>query len=113
MNLDELKAAWKVYDRRLQATQEINERLIVSMITERSVSRFSRVRKNYGIGFIWMAICLAAGLLVIFGNPFDFRYQVQYVPMIIFCSGIAILMAGMIKPFLELKDVSINHLNVD
>jgi hypothetical protein len=37
MNLDELKSAWQIYDQKLQVSQAINEKIIVSMIRESSI----------------------------------------------------------------------------
>jgi hypothetical protein len=113
MNLDELKTAWKEYERRLQSTQAMNEKIIASMIAERSGSRFSKVKKQYMLGFAWMIICLGFGVIVIVTNPFDYVYDFQYIPVIIFCIGLAILMWGMIRAFLQLKDVAVTHMNVD
>jgi hypothetical protein len=46
MNLEELKSAWQVFDKKIQSTQAINEKLIESMIRERSMSRVSGNQKT-------------------------------------------------------------------
>jgi hypothetical protein len=38
MNFEELKTAWQVYDKKIQAVQSINEKLMEAMIKERSLS---------------------------------------------------------------------------
>ncbi|MEX2230631.1 MAG: hypothetical protein WD824_00615 [Cyclobacteriaceae bacterium] len=112
MNLDDLKTAWKVYDRKLQSTQAINEKIIISMITERSDTRFSKVRKQYVIGFLWMFVCAAFGILVILTNPFDYQQTIQYIPMVIFITGLAILMGGMTTRYFALQKIIISHNNI-
>src|SRR5688572_18925329 len=113
MNLDELKTVWKAYDRKLQSTQALNEKIITSMISERSGSRFSNVRTRYVVGLIWMVICLAFSILVIITNPFDYVHSMQYIPTGIFAVCLVILIGGLIKAYVALKDIRITHNNVD
>jgi hypothetical protein len=113
MNLDELKTAWKAYDRRLQSTQALNEKIITSMISERSGLRFSKVRTRYVIGIVWMLICLAFSILVIMTNPFDYVHSMQYIPIGIFAGCLVILIGGLVKSYVGLKHIRITHNNVD
>ncbi|HEX5026126.1 MAG TPA: hypothetical protein VFV68_12680, partial [Agriterribacter sp.] len=80
MNLDELKTVWQEYDRKLQSAQSVNERIINSMIRERSHSRLARLRRENSflaaLTLLWAFLFCA----VLIGNPFDFRYVIQYVP---------------------------------
>jgi hypothetical protein len=112
MNLDELKTTWKEYDRKLQTTQQINEKILVSMITERAGNRFVKVKRNYIMGFAWMMLWLAFSVLVIAANPFDYAYGIQYIPMVIFGIGLVILMAGLLRSYLIFQRISITHHNV-
>jgi hypothetical protein len=113
MNIDEIKTVWKEYDRKLQASRIINEKIIVSMITERTTTRFSKVRRNYIMGLLWMFICLLFGFAVIFGNPFDYKYFIQYMPMIIYCICLVILMSALFVSYLRLQNITITHHNLD
>jgi len=112
MNFDELQAVWKAYDRKLQTTQELNERILRSMIAERSGNRFSKVRRNYILGIAWMALWLAFSALVMIGNPFDYRYAIQYVPIVIFGTGLIILMTELLRSLLTFQKIAITHYNV-
>jgi len=112
MNLDDFKTAWKVYDRKLQSTQALNEKIIASMITERSDNRFAKVRRQYILGFCWMFICMAFGILVILTNPFDYGQTIQYIPMVIFVSGLVILMTGLTMRYFALRKIIISHNNI-
>ena len=113
MSINELKSAWHEYDRKLQSTQVIHEKIITSMIKDRSASRFSVVKRNYMIGFSWMAICLLAGCAILFGNPFDYSFKIQYVPIIIYVVCLVILMTAMVKAFAGLNSITIHHHNLD
>ena len=113
MNIDELKTAWKAYDRKLQSTQAINEKIIISMISERSGARFARVKQRYLIGFLWMAVCLSFGFAILLGNPFDYDLTLQYVPTVIYCACLAILIISMVRSFMGLRNITISHNNLD
>lgn len=107
MNLEELKSAWTAYDHQLKASQQIQERLITSMITTRSASRFSGVRKKYLLGMTWMTLCLAAGLVIITTNPFDYHSLLQYMPMALYSLCLLVLVISMLKGYLRLQTITI------
>lgn len=87
MNLDELKSAWQVYDRKLQASQAINEKLIFSMIRERSNSRISRIKRDNKLLILVMFLEFFLLVAVFAGNPFDFKYLWQFVPFLFILIG--------------------------
>jgi hypothetical protein len=113
MNLDELKIAWTAYDRKLKLTHQLNERIISSMITERSALRFRQVRKKYIIGFAWMTICLFAGLAVLTTNPFGYTLTIQYFPIAVYNVCISILLVDFFIEYRKLLTVSIDHYTID
>jgi hypothetical protein len=109
MNLDELKTAWKEYDRRLQSTQALNDRIITSMIKERSMSRLSRVQRAYMALFIYLLVILSFCVAVFYGNPFDFIYAIQYAPIIIYMGCILVFMISLITVYGGLRKININR----
>jgi hypothetical protein len=113
MNLDELKTAWKEYDRKLTSTQNIQEKIIISMIAEKTNTRFVTVKRNYAIGLLWMFICLLLGVMVLWGNPFDYTYRIQYVPIIIYCACLIILTGALLVSYWGLQNITITHYNLD
>jgi hypothetical protein len=113
MNLDDLKTVWKTYDRKLQSAQALNEKIIASMISERSGSRFSKVRRHYVLGLIWMVICLAFSILVIVTNPFDYGHRIEYIPMAILAICLTIMIGGWFHTYRGLSNINITHNNVD
>lgn len=80
MNLDELKSVWKVYDQKLQTSQQLTERLIVGMIKERSKSRVAQIKRDNKWFFALMIFELIVLGAIFIGNPFDFKYLIQFVP---------------------------------
>jgi hypothetical protein len=91
MNLDELKSAWQVYDRKLQTSQLLTERMIVGMIKERSRSRVAQIKRENTFFFVVMVFELVVLGAVFVGNPFDFIYPIQFVPYGFL--GVGIIMA--------------------
>lgn len=112
MNVDELKTAWQSLDKKLHATKALNEKLITSIVTERSTRRFQAARKNYLIGFAWLTLCLAVGLAVLFGNPFDYEYTLQYIPMIIYCVGVIVISGWMMQSYVALGRIKLDQPNI-
>lgn len=90
MELEELKTAWGMYDKRILSSQTITQKLIESMIKERSVSRVERLKKQYFGFFVLLIIEAGFMLAILFGNPFDFKYQVQFLPFLLLLTGIIV-----------------------
>ena len=103
MNLEELKSAWQIYDKKIQATQAINEKLIESMIRERSMSRVSLIRTQYHAFFFMLAVELIVMVAIFAGNPFDFKYQLQFIPYGLLSIGIVIAFLNLLKLYRKLN----------
>lgn len=112
MNFNDLKATWKQYDASLAATRAINERMIHSMIRNRSSERFERAKRKYLLSIAWMIVCFLFGVAALVGNPFDFTMPIQYVPIGIFTTCLAILTVILAISLVKLQSVSIEHHNV-
>ncbi len=87
MNLEELKSAWQVYDQKLTFSQKINERIVFSMIRERSNSRLSKMKRENRLLMLFMFFEFFVLLAVFIGNPFDFVYLWQYIPFLFLLIG--------------------------
>jgi uncharacterized membrane protein YjjP (DUF1212 family) len=112
MNLDELKTAWLEYDRRLQATEEINQKVIASMIRERSGSRIARIRKRYTemiCLFMFYAVCLT---FCFFGNPFDYTSRAQYLPLAALILSCIVMVIFLFRARMALKEISLDRQNL-
>lgn len=113
MNLEELKSAWQVYDKKIQATQAINEKLIESIIREKSVSRVSVIRRQYQGFFFILAIELFVLAAIFIGNPFDFKHQLQFIPYLLVSLGVMIGFLNLIKLYRKLSShISNNPIGV-
>lgn len=103
MNLEELKSAWQVYDRKLQVSKAINEKLIFSMIRERSNSRVSRLKRDNTLLMLLMFLEFTFLVAVFVGNPFDFKFLWQYVPFLFISIGNLMAIVMLFKVYKMLK----------
>jgi len=108
MELDELKTAWQEYNVKLQSTKALSDRLIISMIKERSHSRLSKVKRNYIIGFFYMSGWLIFGAAVLAGNPFDYKQSIEYLPVVIYCICLLVLILMMLRTYKAFEKVEFN-----
>lgn len=111
MNIEEMKTAWEQYNQKLILSQQLNQQVIMGMLKERSRSRVSRIRKENFVLLAWMLIISAFLIALLIGNPFDFRYTLQYMPYCILLIGV-FLAIGSIYKSLRQFDVNLNKENL-
>ena len=112
MTIDELKTAWQTYDTRLQLTHKLSDKLIISMIKEKSQSRLAKVKRHYLIGLFYIIALLCFSVAVLIGNPFDYTYILEYLPIALYALGLAILIISMFNTNRKLQQVEINQSNL-
>ena len=108
MELEELKTAWGMYDKKILSTQTITQKLIESMIKERSVSRVERLKKQYFGFFVLLIIEAGFMLAILFGNPFDFKYQIQFLPFLLLLMGIIVAFINLSRYYVKINTVHIS-----
>lgn len=109
MNIDDLKATWQQYDQKLQATQTLNERLIQSLIAEKSQSRLARVQNHFTVGCILTLFWLALSVAILTGNPFDYQNVYEYAPIIVLALSFIVMLLLMGKAIIELKKIDLSQ----
>jgi hypothetical protein len=112
MNIDQVKTEWQQYNQKLELTQRLNEQLIRSMLRERSRSRVSKIRRNNWTYLVLMTINLVVLAAIFAGNPFDFKYALQYVPYGMLAIGVVLAILSLIKS-LKSFDVNMNNVSLD
>lgn len=112
MNLDELKTAWREYDRKIQLSHAINEKIILRMISDRSTSRLGKIRREYLLSFIYMFAMLALFMCIFIWNPFDYTHIFQYTPTALQSTCILITLILLFNGQRDLR-VDINQSNLD
>jgi len=104
MNLEELKTEWQLYDKKIQAVQTVNAKLIEHMIKERSVSRVSLIKRQYQGFFFVLGLEIIVLAAILIGNPFDFKYQFQFIPYVLLSIGIVVALVNLVKLYRKLND---------
>jgi hypothetical protein len=112
MNLEEIKTEWLQYNQRLQNSQRLNEKIILSMLKERSKSRVSKIRRQHGIYMVLMVICFLFLAAILAGNPFDFKYKWQYIPYGFLTIGVLLAIVSLIKSIRSFS-ININNVSLD
>ena len=111
MNIEEMKTAWEQYNQKLILSQQLNQQVIMGMLKERSRSRVSRIRKENFVLLAWMLIISAFLIALLIGNPFDFRYTLQYMPYGILLIGVFLAIGSIYKSLCQF-DVNLNKENL-
>lgn len=97
MQIDELKTAWKEFDQSLKNSTAMNEKMITTLIRERSRSRLSKFKREYifflVLSLVWSTVFAA----ILVGNPFDFTYTIQYLPTILLSLAMLVTLIRLYK----------------
>ncbi len=109
MNFEDLKTAWQEYDIKLQSTQALSDKLIVSMIKERSASRLSKVKRRFNFLSLYLAGWTFVGLCILIGNPFDYSQSIEFIPIWINFICMLLLLFAMINLTLNLHKTEVNQ----
>ena len=112
MNIDEIKTEWKQYSQKLEVSQRLNEHLLLSMLRERSRSKVSKIRRNNTIYLLLMLATLLFLVAIFAGNPFDFKYKLQYIPYFILFIGVLLAIFSLVKS-LKSFNTTINNVSLD
>jgi len=112
MNIEEIKTEWQRVNKKLETSERLNEQVIQSMLRERSRSRVSQIRRNNAIYMFLMILNLLVLAAIFLGNPFDFKYAVQYIPYGILAVGVVLAIVSLIKSF-QSFNIDINSMNLE
>jgi len=112
MNIDNLKATWQQYDQKLQASQTLNQRLIESIIAEKSQSRLSRVQNHFTVGSLFTLFWLALSIAILTGNPFDYQNIFEYTPIFILALSFIAMLVLMGRAIVQLKQINLSQTNL-
>ncbi len=112
MNLDELKQLGKNTTGDWNLPQSLSERVITSMMRERSHSRISRAKRSYVASIGYMIIVLVFCVAVFLGNPFDFKHWYQYLVIGIYFVCSLIFLTIIIGFYLTIRRIDIARENL-
>src|SRR5690349_6316191 len=99
MELDVLKKSWESLDKKLQQASVFNHKLVETIISSRVMTTVDKIKKMNSFFFAVLTIEIVFLLALFLGNPFDFRYKLQYVPF-------GVLLIGVIIAFINVLQLS-------
>lgn len=108
-NFEELQAAWKAADRKLTAQKTLNEKLVMSIIRERSGSTLVVMsRKNLGMAALFLVYAILF-IALIAGNAFDYEHPLYYIPLVI--QGITCLVFALLlfKTYRNINSIKLSR----
>src|SRR5687767_11340453 len=98
MELELLRTSWEKLDKKLRSTALFNEKLLENIISSRVGTTVDKIKRLY-LGFYFVLTLEFIFLIALFiGNPFDFKYKLQFLPY-------AFLMIGVIIAFINLTSI--------
>ena len=97
MELDVLKKSWENLDKKVQQATAFNHKLVETIISSRVTTTVDKIKKlnNFFFGVLTLEIIVLVAIFL--GNPFDFRYSLQYVPFGLLLIGVVIAFVNVFK----------------
>jgi hypothetical protein len=99
MELEVLKKSWASLNEKFQHTTTFNQKLIESIISSRAFTTVDRIKRMYTGFYIVLTVEIVVLVAILVGNPFDFQYNLQFLPY-------ALLLIGVIIAFMNLRHLS-------
>jgi hypothetical protein len=99
MELEVLKKSWVSLNEKFKHTTTFNQKLIESIISSRAFTTVDRIKRMYTGFYIVLTVEIVVLVAILVGNPFDFQYNLQFLPY-------ALLLIGVIIAFMNLRHLS-------
>jgi hypothetical protein len=106
MELELLKKSWESMDKRMQNAATFNEKLVETIISSRAMTTVDKIKRLYSSFYVVLTLELLFLVALFFGNPFDFRYKIQYVPYALILVGVIIAFVNLIHIHKRISNLS-------
>jgi hypothetical protein len=106
MELELLKKSWNSLDRRMQQAATFNEKLVENIISSRVMTTIDKITALYNSFYVVLAIEVICLIAILLGNPFDFRYTIQYVPYVLLLVGVLIAFFNLLHLHKSIRKLS-------
>jgi hypothetical protein len=106
MELELLRTSWEKLDRKLQNTALFNEKLLENIISSRVGTTVDKIKRLY-LGFYFVLTLEIIFLIALFiGNPFDFKYRLQFLPYVFLMIGVIVALINLISIDRAIRNLS-------
>ncbi|MES2733944.1 MAG: hypothetical protein V4714_19510 [Bacteroidota bacterium] len=112
MNLDELKLTWQAYDEKIRTTQQLGEKLVLTLIKDKSkgtLSKLARELRWVMLLFTGLILFLVAAIV---GNAFDFTGWLSYLPMGMYLLLSTYALIILLKEYRNIQSVNLTKENL-
>jgi len=109
MELEILKKSWGNLNERIEHMASFNDKLVDHIITSRVMTTIDKINRLYTGFYIVLVIELVLLIAVLMGNPFDFRYNIQYIPFGLLLIGVIIAFFNLLHLHRSIHKVSTNN----
>jgi hypothetical protein len=108
MELELLIKSWENLENKMKQATTFNEKLVERIISSRVMTTVDKIKRLYNSFYAVLTIEIIFLIGILFGNPFDFRYKLQFLPY-------GLLLTSVIIAFLNLLHLSrsINKISPD
>jgi hypothetical protein len=90
MELEILKQSWLRLDKKIQHATIFNQTLVEHIISSRVITTVDKIKSMYNGFYVVLSVETIALLAILAGNPFDFKYTLQYLPYLLLLIGVVI-----------------------
>jgi len=106
MELETLKASWERLDRKMERASLFNEKLVEHIVASKVTTTIDKMKNLYASFYVILSLEIVFFIGVFLGNPFDFKYKIQYVPYGLLLLGVCIAFVNLIILHQAIRKIS-------
>lgn len=96
MELEAMKASWERLDKKMERASLFNEKLVEHIVASKVSTTVDKMKRLYLSFYIVLSIEIVFFVAVFIGNPFDFKYKLQYAPYALLLLGVCIAFVNLV-----------------
>lgn len=96
MELETLKASWERLDRKMERASLFNEKLVEHIVASKVTTTVDKLKNLYVSFYVILSLEIVFFISVFLGNPFDFKYKIQYLPYGLLLLGVCIAFVNLV-----------------
>jgi hypothetical protein len=90
MELDDLKKTWEGLAKKIEHAATFNQKLVENIISARAKTTVEKIKGLYAGFYVVLTVEIVVLVAILVGNPFDFHYNLQFLPYWLLLTGVII-----------------------